>query len=122
MIIRIKNGYLAKHDKVAFPASKLRENIARIMVEAGYATSVERVAKEPQDELVVTLRYVNGKSALTDLERVSKPGRRIYAAADKLPRVLAGYGTAVLSTSQGVMTVKQAKEKKVGGEILFKIW
>ncbi len=122
LIIRIKNAYLAKHDKVVLPASKLRENIAHILVETGYATGVERVTKSPQDDLVITLRYIKGKAALSDLERVSKPGRRIYATADKLPVVLSGYGTAVLTTSQGVMTVQQARDKKLGGEILFKIW
>src|SRR3989344_7880349 len=122
MIIRIKNGYLAKRDKVAVPASHLRENIARILMEAGYIEAVERVTKQPQDEIVLTLRYVNGKSSMANVERISKPGRRIYVTSDKLPVVLSGYGTAVLSTSQGVMTVQQAKEKKIGGELLFKIW
>lgn len=122
MMIRIKNGYLAKHDKVVLPASKLRENIAKVLVETGYVASLERIAKQPQDELAITLRYVGGKPALTDLERVSRPGRRVYTTSDKLPRVLSGYGTAVLSTSQGIMTTKESKDKKVGGEVLFKIW
>lgn len=122
MIIRIKNAYLARHTEVTMPASKLRENIGRILVETGYLSSAERVAKTPQDDLVYVLRYVNGKPAMTDLERISKPGRRVYMTADTLPRVLAGYGTAVISTSQGVMTSQQAKKKNIGGEVLFKVW
>lgn len=122
MIIRIKNGYMAKRATVGVPASSLRENIARILVEAGYIEKVERVEKKPQDELNLTLRYVNGKPSMADVQRISKPGRRIYVTSDKLPVVLSGYGTAVLSTSQGVMTVQQAKDKKIGGELLFKVW
>ncbi len=122
MIIRIKNAYLARHTQVVMPASKLRENIGRILVEAGYLSAAERVEKKPQDDLVFALRYVNGKPAMTDLERISKPGRRVYTTAETLPRVLAGYGTAIISTSQGVMTSQQAKQKNIGGEVLFKVW
>lgn len=122
MIIRIKNAYMARHTEVRLPASKLRQSIGAILVESGYLAGAERVTKTPQDELVFGLRYVNGKPALTDLERISKPGRRVYVTADTLPRVLSGYGTAVISTSQGVMTSQQAKQKNIGGEVLFKVW
>lgn len=122
MIIRIKNAYMARHKQVVMPASLLRENIAKILVETGYVESFVRQEQSPQDELSLVLRYINGKPALTNLERVSKPGRRVYASSENLPKVLAGYGTAVISTSSGVMTTAQAKEKHIGGEILFKIW
>lgn len=122
MIIRIKNAYMARHKQVVMPASMLRENIAKILVETGYVESFVRQEQAPQDEISLVLRYVNGKPALTDLERISKPGRRVYASSENLPRVLNGYGTAVISTSFGVMTSQQAKEKHIGGEILFKVW
>ncbi len=122
MIIRIKNAYMARHKQVVMPASRLRENIANILVEAGYIESVTRREQAPQDNLELVLRYVNGKPAVTDLQRISKPGLRVYASSDNLPKVLAGYGTAVISTSSGVMTSQQAKEKHIGGEILFKVW
>ncbi len=122
MIIRIKNGYLAKRGQVVVPASNLLADIAQLLVTTGYLEATERVTKQPQDELNLTLRYIKGKPAMTDVKRVSKPGRREYATVDQLPRVLSGFGTAVISTSQGVLTVQQAKEKKIGGEVLFKIW
>lgn len=122
LIIRIKNAYLAKHTSVEVPASRLRENITKILVEAGYVAEYTREDRKPQDVLQIQLRYVNGKPAMTDVKRVSKPGRRIYTTADKLPIVLGGYGTAVVSTSQGVMSDKAARQSNVGGEVLFEIW
>ncbi|MCD8484434.1 30S ribosomal protein S8 [Candidatus Woesebacteria bacterium] len=122
LIIRIKNAYMAKHKTVVMPASKLRENIVKILVEGGYVSSYAREAQQPQDVLNIDLRYINGKPAVVDVKRVSKPGRRIYRSADQLPQVLGGYGTAVVSTSQGVMSDKEARQKKIGGEILFQVW
>ena len=122
IIIRVKNSYMARHDQVTVPASGLREHVARVLVETGYLANVERVAKKPQDELILTLRYINGKPAMTDVKRVSKPGRRVYTGSGKLPRILSGYGTSVVSTSKGVMTSKQARAENIGGEVLFSIW
>lgn len=122
LITRIKNAYLAKHDDVVLPATKLRETIAKLLVTQGYLTEVERVAGKPQDTLKLTLRYVKGKPALTNVVRVSKPGRRLYQPADKLPKVLGGYGVSVISTSKGILTDAQAREAGVGGEVLFKAW
>lgn len=122
MLIRLKNAYMAKHDVVEMPATKLRENIANLLVERGFVTSVERIENKPQDILRVQLRYIRGKAAMVDIKRVSKPGRRLYATAEKLPKVLGGYGMSVISTSQGVLSDAQAREKSIGGEILFKIW
>ncbi len=122
LIIRIKNAYMAKHKTVAMPASNLRENILKILVEGGYITSYAREEQKPQDVLNVDLRYINGKPAVVDVKRVSKPGRRVYRTSDQLPQVLGGYGTAVVSTSQGVMSDKEARLKKIGGEVLFQVW
>ncbi len=122
LIIRIKNAYMAKHKTVVMPASKLRENIVKILVEGGYVSSYEREAGKPQDTLSIDLRYINGKPAVVDVKRVSKPGRRVYSSSEQLPKVLGGYGTCVISTSQGVMSDKEARQKKIGGEVLFQVW
>ena len=122
MIIRIKNAYMARHSDVTMPASKQRESIAKILAETGYIVEYVREEQKPQDVLKLTLRYVKGKPALTDAQRISSPGRRVYEPADKLPRVLGGYGISVISTSQGVMTDKTAREKGLGGEVMFKMW
>lgn len=122
MMTRIKNAYMAKHGEVRLPATTLRESIATLLVETGYLVSSSREARKPQDELVLTLRYINGKPSMTDVKRISKPGRRVYRTVDQLPRVLNGYGTAVISTSQGVKTDKAARLAGVGGEVLFEIW
>jgi small subunit ribosomal protein S8 len=122
LIIRIKNAYMAHHKEVVLPATKLREAIVKLMVEQGYLTSFVREAGTPQDTLKLELRYVKGKPALTDVERLSKPGRRVYQSVDKLPKVLGGYGIAVISTSKGILSDAQAREAGVGGELLFKAW
>lgn len=122
MITRIKNAYMARHSDVTMPASKQRESIAKILAETGYIVEFVREEQKPQDVLKLTLRYVKGKPALTDVKRISSPGRRVYEPADKLPRVLGGYGISVISTSQGVMTDKTAREKGLGGEVMFKMW
>jgi len=122
LIIRIKNAYMAKHKTVAMPASNMRESILKILVEGGYVSAYAREEQKPQDVLNVDLRYINGKPAVVNVKRMSKPGRRMYSSADQLPRVLGGYGTAVISTSQGVMSDKEARQKKIGGEVLFQVW
>jgi len=122
MIIQIKNAYLAHKDEVRLPASKLREQIAELLVQEGYLANVTREPLPPQDVLVLRMRYIDGRSALTNVKRISKSGQRIYKTADKMSRVLSGYGTSIISTSKGIMTVKQAKQANVGGEVLFSIW
>lgn len=122
MITIIRNAYLANKDEVHLPASKMREAMANILVAEGYLQSSERVTKEPQDELVLKLRYIDHSPAITKIRRVSKPGRRTYSTVEKIPRVLNGYGTLVVSTSKGIMTDKQARQENVGGEILFEVW
>jgi small subunit ribosomal protein S8 len=122
MIIQLKNAYLAHKSEVRLPATKLREDIAHLLVSEGYLLEVQREEQKPQDFLVLKLRYVNGTPSLTNVKRISKPGQRIYVKAGKLPRVLSGHGTSLLSTSQGVVTTQQAREQNVGGEVLFSIW
>lgn len=122
LIIRIKNAYMAHHKEVSIPATTVREAIVKVMADQGFITEYAREAGKPQDTLKVTLRYVKGKPAMTDITRVSKPGRRVYQPADKLPKVLGGYGMAVISTSKGILTDAQAREAGVGGEVLFKAW
>lgn len=122
MIIQIKNAYLAHKEEVRLPCSQLREDIGHLLVEEGYLSEVSREPQTPQDVLVLRLRYVDEQPSLTQVKRISKPGQRIYAKASKLPRVLSGYGTSIISTSHGLMTVKQAKEANLGGEVLFSIW
>lgn len=122
MIIQIKNAYLARKDEVRMPSSKLRASIAKLLVDNGYLSESTVEEKQPQNEIVLKLRYVGVQPAVTEVRRVSKPGRRVYVTADKLPRVLAGHGTAILSTSSGLMTTKEAKQANVGGEVLFTVW
>lgn len=122
MIIRIKNAYLARQDQVRMPSSKLRASIAKLLVDNGYLVESAVEEKLPQSDLVLKLRYVGAEPAMTEVKRISKPGRRVYVTADKLPRVLAGHGTAILSTSSGLMTTKEAKQANVGGEVLFTVW
>jgi small subunit ribosomal protein S8 len=123
MLARIRNANRAMHDTVAMPTSRMKEEIARLLLEEGYIKgfSVEQAA--PVDQLVIELKFGrNRERVITDLKRVSKPGRRVYAKKDRLPRVLGGLGTAILSTSTGVITTRQAAERGVGGEVLAFVW
>jgi len=122
MIIRIKNAFLAKKNEVVLPHSKIKEDIAKILERNKYIKSFEVVEKKPQKELIVKLRYVDSLPAITGVKRLSKPGRRIYAASNKIPSTLNGYGITIISTNKGVMIDRQAREKNVGGELLCKIW
>ena len=122
MLTRIRNAVQARHDNVVIPSSKEKLEIARILKEEGYITDFT-VEGEDRKNIVVTLKYgKNDEKAITGLKRISKPGLRVYAQADKLPRVLNGLGIAILSTSKGVMTDKEAKAKHVGGEVLAYVW
>ena len=123
MLTRIRNAMRAKHRRVEIPASHLKESIAKILVEEGYVESYKRIEQSPQDVLRVWLRYApDGAPALQGLDRVSRPGLRRYAPKTENPRVLGGLGVAILSTSKGVMTSKNAKKKGVGGEVLCYVW
>lgn len=124
MLTRIRNALTAKHETVEVPASKIKVAIAEILVKEGYVRGFELVEGAVQDTIVITLKYapVKGQHVVTGLKRVSTPGLRVYAGVDKLPRVLNGMGIAILSTSKGILTDKEAKEQHVGGEVLAYVW
>ena len=125
MLTRLRNANKALHDHVELPSSKLKEEIARILTEEGYvrAYRVEQREGVPYKVLVIELKYGRSRErVLTGLKRISKPGRRIYASKDRLPRVLGGMGTAILSTSRGVITSRTAEREGIGGEVICFVW
>jgi small subunit ribosomal protein S8 len=123
MLTRIRNANKALHDRVEMPSSKLKQEIARILKEEGYVRDFHVENGESYKLLVVELKYGRSRErVLTDLKRVSKPGRRIYARKDRLPRVLGGMGTAILSTSRGVITSRTAEREGLGGEVICFVW
>ena len=123
MLTRIRNANSAGKDTVSMPTSKKLVEIARIMNEEGYIAGYEIVEAEPRNILEITLKYGEKKSrVIRGIKRISKPGLRIYAGKEDLPRVLGGLGTAVISTSQGVMTDRDARKKGIGGEVIAYIW
>ena len=123
MLTRIRNANNAKHDTVDVPASNMKKAIAQILLEEGYIKNFQLIDDGTQGVIRVTLKYGAGKEkVISGLRRVSKPGLRVYAGADELPKVLRGLGIAIVSTSKGVMTDKKAREAHVGGEVLAFIW
>ena len=123
MLTRIRNASNAKHDTVDVPASNMKKSIAQILLDEGYIKSFQIIDDGTQGTIRITLKYVGGKEkAISGLRRVSKPGLRVYAGADELPRVLRGLGIAIISTSKGVMTDKAARAAHVGGEVLAFVW
>ena len=123
MLTRIRNANKAMHESTSMPTSKIKEEIARILKEEGYIKDYRVEPGEAFDTLVVDLKFGrNRERILTDLKRVSKPGRRVYARKDRLPRVLGGMGTAILSTSSGLVTSRTAAERGIGGEVICFVW
>ena len=123
MLARIRNANKALHERVQMPTSRLKEQIARILKEEGYIADFHLDKGESFDMLVIELKFGrNRERIITDLKRVSKPGRRIYARKDRLPRVLGGMGTAILSTSRGVITSRTAEQEGIGGEVICFVW
>lgn len=123
MLTRIRNANSAKLKTVDIPASKMKKSIAEILFNEGYIKSYEEIENDNQGIIRVSLKYTEkGKKIISGLRRISKPGLRIYAAKDELPKVLNGLGIALISTSKGVMTDKKARELGIGGEILAYIW
>ena len=123
MLTRIRNANTAKHESVDVPASNLKKAIAKILLDEGYIKSYEAVEDGTQGVIRIQLKYLAGKEkVISGLRRVSKPGLRVYAGADELPRVLKGLGIAIISTSKGVMTDKAARANYVGGEVLAFVW
>jgi small subunit ribosomal protein S8 len=123
MLSRIRNGALARHDRVEMPHSNLKKDIAAVLKSEGYVDDVRESDGEGKKTLTLVLRYGRGKdSAIDGVRRVSAPGRRVYVRHDRIPRVRSGMGISILSTSRGVMTDRQAREQKVGGELLCEVW
>ena len=123
MLTRIRNASSAKHETVDVPASNLKKAIAQILLDEGYIKAFELVDNGNQGVLHITLKYMAKKApVISGLKRVSKPGLRIYAGAEELPKVLKGLGIAIVSTSKGVMTDKKARELHIGGEVLAFVW
>ncbi|MBR2698976.1 MAG: 30S ribosomal protein S8 [Clostridia bacterium] len=123
MLTRIRNGLIARHDAVTIPASNMKKAIAKILLDEGYIKAVDYIDDGLQGEIKVTLKYVSGKeSVIKGLKRISKPGLRVYAKSDEIPKVLGGLGIAIVSTSKGVMTDKAARQQGIGGEVLAYIW
>ena len=124
MLTRIRNAQVAKHDTVEVPASKTKKAIAKILLDEGYIKSVENINDGVQGTLKITLKYVDGKQTpvIAGLKRISKPGLRVYARCEEMPKVLGGLGIAIVSTSKGLMTDKNARKNNLGGEVLAYIW
>lgn len=123
MLTRIRNALTARHEVVEVPASNLKKEIARILVDEGYVSSADFVDSDVQGKIVITLKYGPKKErVISGLKRVSKPGLRVYANANEIPKVLGGLGVAILSTSKGIMTDKQARAARSGGEVLAYVW
>ena len=125
MLTRIRNANRALHERAEMPSSRLKSEIARILKEEGYIQGyrIEHEDETPYDTLVIELKYGRRRErVITDLKRVSKPGRRVYAGKDRLPRVLGGMGVAIMSTSTGLVTSRTAEEKGIGGEVVCFVW
>ncbi|MDQ0190418.1 30S ribosomal protein S8 [Alicyclobacillus cycloheptanicus] len=123
MLTRIRNANLVGHEKVEIPGSNIKRSIAEILKREGYIRDAEFIADDKQGVIRVFMKYgKNQERVITGLKRISKPGLRVYASHDNLPRVLGGLGTAIISTSKGIMTDKEARKEKIGGEVLCYIW
>jgi small subunit ribosomal protein S8 len=123
MLTRIRNGITSRHDRIELPSSKLKVEVARILKNEGFISNYKVVEEGPQPTLRVYLRYSqSGEPVIHGIERISRPGRRVYRAKDEIPRVLGGLGLAIVSTSQGVLSGSDAAKKGVGGEVLCQVW
>ncbi len=123
MLTRVRNASAARHHEVALPSSKVKRELARILVEEGFIDSFDTAVDGVQEMLTMQLKYVEGKApVVSGLKRISKPGLRVYARKTEIPRVLGGLGIAVLSTSRGIMTGSQARKLNLGGEVLCYVW
>jgi len=120
---RIRNGQKARFDKVDIPASRIKANLARILKEEGYIKNYKFIRDDKQGILRVHLKYGEGREgALTGAKRISTPGRRIYVGHEEIPRILNGMGVSIVSTSRGVMTDREARKERIGGEVLCSLW
>jgi small subunit ribosomal protein S8 len=123
MLTRIRNASLARHRELTLPSSRIKREIARILVEEGFIDAFDTSQDGIQEMLTLRLKYVEGRTpVVSGLKRISKPGLRVYARKTEIPRVLGGLGTAILSTSKGIMTGSQARKLNLGGEVLCYVW
>ncbi|WLR41995.1 30S ribosomal protein S8 [Bacillus carboniphilus] len=123
LLTRIRNANMVRHEKLELPASKIKHEIAQILKREGFIRDVEFIEDNKQGMLRIFLKYgANNERVITGIKRISKPGLRVYAKADEVPRVLNGLGIAIVSTSQGVLTDKEARAKQAGGEVLAYVW
>lgn len=123
MLTRIRNALAARHQRVDIPASKIKTEIARVLKEEGYINTFKVIGEGPRKTLRIYLKYgPEGEDVITHLERVSKPGRRVYVGAEEIPYVLQGLGICILTTSQGIMTGREARRRHIGGEVLCYIY
>ena len=122
MLTRIRNAQIAKHDVVVLPASNTKKAIAKILLAEGYVKSVDCIDDGPQGSIKIVLKYNGKQPVIAGLKRISKPGLRVYAKSEELPKVLGGLGIAIISTSKGLMTDKEARKEMIGGEVLAYIW
>ncbi len=122
MLTRIRNANAMRYNEVSVPASKLKIELARILKEEGFIKGYKVVKDDAQGSIVITLKYVNKERVITGLKRISKPGLRVYAKSSEIPKVLNGLGIAIISTSKGIMTDKEARKQNLGGEVLAYIW
>ena len=122
MLTRIRNANQLRYKEVEMPSSKIKEEIARILKEEGFIANYKVSENGAEKQIVLTLKYVKKQRVITGLKRISKPGLRVYAKADEIPSVLNGLGIAIVSTSMGVMTGRDAKKKSLGGEVLAYVW
>ncbi len=123
MLTRIRNAQIARHETVSIPESKMKKSIAEILLAEGFISKVDYIEDKVQGTIKITLKYGERNTrVITGLKRISKPGRKVYASADELPKVLNGLGIAIISTSKGVVTDKEARKLGLGGEVLAFIW
>lgn len=123
MLTRVRNAGSAKHESVDIPASNMKKSLAQILLDEGYIKGVELIDDDKQGVIRISLKYTGNKqNVISGIKRISKPGLRVYAAKDELPKVLGGLGIAIISTSKGIMTDKKARTEGVGGEVLAFVW
>ena len=122
MLTRIRNGNNAKHKSVEIPASNMKKDLAQILLDEGYIKGYNVTEDSKQGMITIDLKYVDDQRVISGIKRISRPGRRVYVKADEVPRVLGGLGIAVISTSKGIMTDKEARNEAVGGEVICYVW
>lgn len=122
MLSRIRNANLAKHKSVEVPASNMKKDLAQILLDEGYIKGFNVTEDDKQGIITIDLKYVDDQRVISGLKRISKPGRRVYVGSQDIPKVLNGLGTAIISTSKGVMTDKLARKETVGGEVICYVW